>query len=71
MVRSTHFPGKNHNQYIYALNRGACGLEYEANGSGVHRRECTDRQGGALGLAPERQKSPGLSRPGSPYTSWV
>ena len=32
VVRPTHLPGTDHNQYIYVLRCGVCGHEYGANG---------------------------------------
>lgn len=53
VVRPTHLPGTDHNQYIYVLRCGVCGHEYGANGSDIHLRRCPNCQGGAPGLPVE------------------
>jgi hypothetical protein len=50
VVRPTHLPGTDYNQYVYVLRCGNCAYEYGANGSDIFQRKCPSCQGGALGL---------------------
>ncbi len=43
-------PGTDHNQQIYHMHCGSCGLNYGANGSDIHMRKCPRCGGGAPGL---------------------
>lgn len=53
VVRPTHLPGTDLNQYVYILRCGDCGHEYGANGSDIFQRKCPNCQGGAPGLSLE------------------
>jgi hypothetical protein len=50
VVRATELPGTDHNQKIYVLKCGDCGIEYGANGSDIHLRRCPNCQFGRPGL---------------------
>ena len=50
VIRGTDIPGTDHNQYVYELECGKCGLHYGANGSDIHLRKCPGCDGGAPGL---------------------
>lgn len=50
VIRGTDIPGTDHNQYVYELKCGRCGLHYGANGSDIHLRRCPGCDGGAPGL---------------------
>lgn len=50
VISPTGRPGTDHNQQIYHLHCGSCGLNYGANGSDIHIRKCPRCGGGAPGL---------------------
>lgn len=50
VIGPTGRPGTDHNQQIYRLCCGACGLNYGANGSDIHIRKCPSCGGGRPGL---------------------
>jgi hypothetical protein len=51
VIGPTGLPGNDHNQRIYQLCCGSCGLNYGANGSDIHLRKCPNCGGGRPGLA--------------------
>lgn len=51
VLRKSGAAGNDHNQKVYALQCGDCGVEYGANGSDIWLRRCPSCQGGAKGLA--------------------
>ena len=53
VVRPTHLPGTDHNQYVYAMRCRNSGHEYGANGSDIFQRKCPNCQGGAPELSVE------------------
>ena len=51
VIGPTGLPGTDHNQLVYRLCCGRCGLNYGANGSDIHARKCPYCGGGRPGLA--------------------
>ena len=51
VIGPTGLPGTDHNQQVYRLCCGACGLNYGANGSDIYARKCPACGGGRPGLA--------------------
>lgn len=51
VIGPTGHAGTDHNQRIYHLCCGRCGLNYGANGSDIHSRKCPACGGGRPGLA--------------------
>jgi hypothetical protein len=51
VIGPTDLPGTDHNQLVYRLFCGRCGLNYGANGSDIHARKCPYCGGGRPGLA--------------------
>jgi len=50
VVRETEEIGNDHNQRVYVLWCGECGLKYGANRSDIWQRRCPACEGGATGL---------------------
>lgn len=50
VIAPTGRAGTDHNQQVYQLCCGQCGLKYGANGSDIHARKCPSCGGGRPGL---------------------
>jgi hypothetical protein len=50
LICKTHYPGTDHNQYVWIVYCPQCNLLYGVNGADFFERKCPNHQGGAEGL---------------------